>query len=374
MMQFLSRWIFEKREFRTVVLAIALELVVQSSLRSETLFDSRYQFYAEDHQRIRVDSNYSLFSLDLRESLSLDGSFLYSSISGASPYGIPPLVKGGSVPVVEMKDQRTALTLGVTRTLQDHVLKFGYSYSDESDYRSGAYSLVDTISFNQKNTELVLGAAYTSDTVEANGSSFKEPKRSYDGMIGVNQVLGPNDLLSVNFTLGLRQGYLGDPYKWVVINGNDYELDKRPGRKLEQLLFFQWTHYISPLRASLETSYRYGHNDWGSHSSTVRVAVFKKLFEDRLIISPSIRYYRQTAAQFYSPDFSGAPNYYSSDYRLSAEQTLSFGAQIRWFAVKDKLSVDLGYERYQTRGMDHETSQSAYPSAHCVSAGFHYQF
>ena len=39
-----------------------------------------------------------------------------------------------------------------------------------------------------------------------------------------------------------------------------------------------------PIGASVETSYRYGHNDYGSESHTVELAYYQKLFWDRLTI------------------------------------------------------------------------------------------
>jgi len=359
---------------RQLALVGLFYVLVQTSALSESFFESRYQYYQEDDDRIRVDSNYSLFSLDLSDTTNLSGSFLYSAISGASPTGLPPLLKGGPVPVVELEDERIGFNLGLSQRLGDHTLRAGFAYSNESDYRSLAYSAQDTISFNQKNTELVLGFAYTDDTVGANGTPLDEEKRSYDALIGINQVLSPDDLLSINVTLGWREGFLSDPYKRVLINEFFVLPEARPDERFEQLIFAQWTHHFASLGASLETSYRYGHNDFGSESHTFQVAIHQKLFGDRLIIRPMFRYYWQSAANFYDTEFKGTPKYYSADYRLSEEETTSLGAQIRWWAVKDRLAVDLGYDHYVTRGKDGKTPQETYPDAHSFTAGLHFQF
>jgi hypothetical protein len=343
---------------------------------AETFIESRYQWYQEDRNRIEVDSNYSLFGLDLNDATAIDGSFLYSAISGASPTGLPPLFKGGPVPLAHLTDQRYAFTLGLTRQLANHALRGGFAYSYEGDYSSYAYSLQDTIFFNQKTTELVLGLAYTDDIVGANGLPLRASKRSWDGLIGLNQILGPNDLLSVNFTFSRRDGYLADPYKRVLFNQFSVFPDHRPAHRREELVFVQWTHYLPFLHASVETSYRFGKNDWGSHSHTAQLAVNQKLFGDRLVISPHFRYYRQSAADFYDTEFTGAelPRYYSADYRLSAEETFTAGLQIRWQILKDRLALDAGYDRYITRARDNKTPDETYPDAHEVSVGFHYQF
>ncbi|MDB6152573.1 MAG: hypothetical protein JWL90_1026 [Chthoniobacteraceae bacterium] len=362
------------RTVRLWVIIGALYLVICSSLKAESFFDSRYQYYQEEDDRIRVDSNYSLFSIDLNETTVVDGSFLYSAISGASPTGLPPFKKGDPVPSVYLEDERYAFTLGLGRQIGSHAVKAGFAYSTESDYTSFGYSLQDTISFNHKNTELVLGFAFTDDTVGANGTSLDALKRSYDAIVGVNQVLSRNDLVSLNIGLGWKQGFLSDPYKRVLINEFYVFNEKRPDQKFEQLLFLQWTHYFSMLNTSMETSYRFGHNDYGSISHTAQVAFYKRFFGGRLTLRPSFRYYRQSKADFYDTEFTGNPDYYSSDYRVSAEETFNLGVQARLYIVKEKLAVDAGYERYITRGLDDRTSQSAYPDAHSFTVGLHFQF
>ena len=361
------------RKSRNLVLAGILYIWVSSAALAETIVDTRYQYYQEDNNRIRVDSDYSLFSIDLSDTVLLDGTLLYSVISGASPTGLPPSKPGGQVPVVELTDERIASNIGLTAQLGNHSLKGGFSYSYESDYLSLGGSVQDTIALNEKNTELVLGFAYTRDTVGANGSNLKEAKRSFDWIVGLNQLLGPNTLLSFNVGIGQKQGFLNDPYKRVLIDGDVY-YENRPGRKLEELLFLQLTHFIEPWDASVELSYRFGHNDHGSNSNTAMLAFYKYLFDKRLVIRPSFRFYTQTAADYYATEFSGNPTYYSSDYRISAEQTFNYGLQVRWNVVPDKFAIDLGYERYITRGTDGSTSQSAYPDANSIIAGVHIKF
>lgn len=124
----------------------------------------------------------------------------------------------------------------------------------------------------------------------------------------------------------------------------------------------------------MELAYRFGHNDHGSISNTFSLSLYQYLFEKRVVIRPSIRLYDQSEADYYDTTFTGNPTYFSSDYRISAEQTLNLGLQVRWNVIKDRFAIDLGYERYITRGTDGKTSQSAYPDAHSMTAGFHISF
>jgi hypothetical protein len=367
------RYTAMRSSFHVTIMVALLHGYLLSAALAENVFETRYQYYQEDNGRIRVDSDYSLFSVDLNDSLILDGTLLYSLISGASPTGLPGTSRGAGVPAVEIEDERYATTLGLTGKIADHSLRGGASYSYESDYTSFGASLTDTISLNDKNTELVLGFAYSHDTVGANGSDLSELKRSYDWILGVNQVLGPHTLLSANLTLGWKDGYLSDPYKRALID-NEVFLESRPDSKFEQLLHLQLTQQLIPDRLSMEVSYRFGHNDHGIVSHTASLAFYQYLFNKAVVLRPSFRFYDQSAADYYDTSFSGDPNYYSSDYRVSAEQTFNLGMQVRWNIIPDKLALDLGYERYITRGTDGKTSQSAYPDAHSITAGVHLQF
>src|SRR4029453_14549644 len=107
---------------RLLALAGLIYLLINTSALSETFIESRYQYYQEDDDRIRVDSNYSLFSIDLNDTTVLSGSALYSAISGASPTGLPPLVKGGELPVAQLEDERLAFTLGLGHQRGSHLL------------------------------------------------------------------------------------------------------------------------------------------------------------------------------------------------------------------------------------------------------------
>ena len=362
-----------RNSLQITAMAVLLHGYLTSASLAENVFDTRYQYYQEDNGRIRVDSDYSLFSVDLSESLVLDGTLLYSTISGASPRGLPGTTRGGQVPVVNLEDERYATTLGLTSKIADHSLRGGFSYSYESDYTSIGGSLTDTISLNDKNTDLVLGFAYTHDRVGANGSDLNELKQGYDWIIGVNQVLGPQTLLSVNLTLGFKDGFLNDAYKRALID-NEVYLEERPSSKFEQLLYLQLTQELIPDRLSMEVSYRFGHNDHGIVSHTASLAFYHYLFNKAVVLRPSFRFYDQGEADYYDVSFSGDPTYYSSDYRVSAEQTFNLGMQVRWNIIPDKLALDLGYERYISRGTDGKTSQSAYPDAHSITAGIHFQF
>jgi len=101
-----------------------------------------------------------------------------------------------------------------------------------------------------------------------------------------------------------------------------------------------------------------------------------------LILSPMFRFVDQSAADFYmtqlpgdytlndptDPFYAPLPEFYSSDYRLAALQTFTYGigATIK---IKDRFSIDLAYKRYEMQGKDSVTSAALFPSANIFSIG-----
>ena len=99
---------------------------------------------------------------------------------------------------------------------------------------------------------------------------------------------------------------------------------------------------------------------------------------------PSLRAYRQSAADFYFVTLTGtgivpivpptgrAP-YYSADYRLSALDTLDYGLKAIW-TVTSRWQIDAAYDRYAMHGRDGITSGHAYPQATYATFGLKFAF
>jgi hypothetical protein len=140
------------------------------------------------------------------------------------------------------------------------------------------------------------------------------------------------------------------------------------------------TQAVKPLDASFEATYRFYHDSYGIFAQTVGAAWFQHIGRS-IVISPSARYYYQTAADFYATQFPGdpinnpdlVPKYYSADYRLSEMETITVGLEANVWLSK-QLDLHLGYQRYWMRGLDGVTDQSAYPKANIFTVGLTYSF
>lgn len=291
-----------------------------------------------------------------------------SQSTPSSQQAAAPAPKSG-VPLADFSDNRWGFNLGLSKRMGQHTPGGQFSFSQESDYQSAGISLQDAIDFNKKNTTLLVGGALTHDTLSPSNGRPSETKDSIDAILGITQVLSPTTLLTANIEVGQVSGFISDPYKVVELN-NTLTYEKRPESKTKEIIYIGIDQFITPLNGSIEVGLRHYGDSFGINSETISLAWFQKV-GDHFIVSPSARYYTQTAADFYDIRFTGSPEFYSSDYRLSAFKATSFGLKFIWLPSA-RLTMDVGVERYQQSGSDGKTDTDMYPAATLFIIGAHW--
>jgi opacity protein-like surface antigen len=385
--------------------------------------DYRYEDYIEDDDRIHIRTHAVYAEQALNARAVVKGNFVYDGISGATPTGAAAAPGTDRLPLQSFEDLRRAGSVELGLTTGRFITRPQVSYSEESDYRSVGLSLNESIEFNQKNTILNLGVSRNFDQVTGfwlrNRTIWKD-KDTWDGLIGVTQLLGPKTYLTANVSVGVADGYLTDPYKGVHFR-YDFPVDgynadpsaavgeNRPDQRVKQVGYLGITHFVDRLNGSVDANYRLHHDDWGIWAHTAAIQWNQKIGET-LMISPLARYHLQSAADFYAPVFNGTlvdpngvnaalqsdgslifegepgfpgggqvfsvpawPQHYSADYRLSHLQTWTFGVGVHW-QVHEHVSIDLAYKRYLMQGLDGVTLSSAYPQANVFTMGVGFQW
>lgn len=360
-------------------------------LCGETVLRYKYQDYREDADRIRVVSHYGMAELDLGGATRLRARGVLDSITGASPTGQPPRPGSDQVPLARLEDERRAVVADVSHEFGDTTARLEYADSREDDYLSRGWSATVVRSFNRRNTELQLGASLVDDDIQP--AFFTQPRRKLtrDFIVGLTQVLGPNTVATANLTWGRSTGYLSDPYKLVqksveIAPGFPLPLtfpENRPGARSRRGGYLNIRHFFEGARASLDASYRFFDDNHGIASHTLEFAWLQRVGA-RLVVRPSLRSYRQGAADYYHPDLDATPlspspqpnptgPFYSSDYRLSAFDATTVALKLI-HALGEHWSVDATYERYVMRGRDSITAISAYPRAGLITIGINTWF
>lgn len=360
--------------------------------RAENSVAYKYEDYREDGGRIAIATHGAQVDQDLTPDLHLKLGGVIDTITGATPNGAPITDGSAQVPLSDMHDRRKAWDVSLARQFSRVNVGLGYANSRESDYVSHGLSLNTLTDFNEKNTTLLLGVAGSDDDVKVFYQSEWAKKRSRDLVAGVTQLLDPLTSVTFNVTWGRATGYLSDPYKLVLKNtevapGLFLPLtygENRPGSREKTIFLLSLNRAVPQLHGAYEATYRYYGDTFGTGAHTFELTWFQKLGA-KLVLAPSLRFYRQTEADFYHYDLNdttlaptgGAPNpagpFYSSDYRLSALESRTYGLKAIW-KVTGAVELDVAYDRYEMRGRDAVTPKSAYPDADIVTAGLKYSW
>ena len=380
--------------------SLAVSFCLLPFLRShaEDHVDYRYEDYAEDNGRIHIRTHGVFFESDLKPWLSLKGNYIYDGISGATPTGTPPPAGETLGRQVTIEDIRRAGFIEPKIKIGNHSFSPQLSYSLESDYKSLGTAFSHSIEFNDKNTTVTWGVGHSFDHILPNdGQATPESpeittplsKNSTDFLIGFTQLLGQKTVVGMNLTIGYSEGYLSDPYKRVLFQdfpyfGGAYTgfPENRPNHKQREVVYLSLQHAFPTLKSAFEGSYRFHHDDWGINANTLTAQWHQKIGQ-RLTLSPILRYHTQTRADFYAPSFPGdptdptfvpnIPELYSADYRLSELESWTYGTSLS-LRVHDRVTIELGYKRYQMFGTDDKTDAGQYPSANIVTLGFNLWF
>jgi hypothetical protein len=348
-------------------------------------FDFDFLNYQEADDRIRVQQYDAKVVWDLETDKVITGSYTFDSITGSSPSGatLPKSQGGGGGTDTSTTasgasagtgtgaetnnfrdelgtfvDRRNSLNLNWNHALTDQVrYDVGGTFSLEDDYDSlGANGSV-SLELNNKLTVLDAGFAYSWDTVSPeNGppqggeladvndlfpGKFEDgKKRVWDRTVGLTQILNRRTLVRLSYTAGQLDGYLNDPYKIVSVVDSDsgdpvtYYSENRPTTRSSNAIYMEAAHQPKD-QDVINVSYRYYWDDWGITSHTLD---FRYRYEiGTHYIQPHIRFYRQSAADFFYPyltedqeaDFlkieDPGDRFFSSDYRLDKLTTTTIG-------------------------------------------------
>ena len=334
--------------------------------------DYGYSHYSEDPvdkskvevgspDRYEIDTHQIALKGPITGRMDVGLNVVTETMTGSSPWYIEP--DANNKPVVVMtgasiSDARTDVSGHGTYYFDTSRLNLQGGYSTEDDYQSMSFGLGSEHDFNEKNTTLSWGAGMSFDTIDptpttANPNPDTHDKRSISLFAGWSQVLGRSSALQTAFSYTNGSGFLSDPYKLVSIGGVNVA-DNRPDQRNQYALLLRYRRFFESVTGTLHLDYRYYYDDWKLSSHTVELAWYQSLF-DVVTVTPSVRYYTQSQADFYGPYFSSVPgDYASSDYRLSPYGALSGKVRLEmhiadWpFHMAWKLGGS--YERYYSSG------------------------
>lgn len=399
-------------------------------------FDTSLLYYGEDDDRVQDFSASVLARWERAFDRTLTLGLTVDTLTGASPNGALPQAfvqtftqpsgnatfdtPANTLPIDDtFKDTRYALTVDWEQPLgEQYLVAFGVSASTEYDYLHLGVNAKLARDFNKHNTTVSGGIAYARDEIDPEGGipfgnsimldvgdlrnrGGPETKDIIDVMLGVTQVLTPNLLAQVNYSYSNASGYLSDPYKLVsfvdritgevITNPNPgashiYFYEHRPDERTKHSLYTQAKYYMSG--KVLAASYRFMTDDWGINSHTLDLRYRWPI--GGAYIEPHFRYYKQTAADFYTlsvpncicqlPWFTGfgTQTPLSADYRLGEFEAYTVGAKFGWTTGRgNEMNIRLEwYHQHEVTGtlIGNQVNQDNRPDLNAIIVQYGYRF
>lgn len=312
--------------------------------------------YSEE-DRIAVNGITSRLKRQISEDSSVSLRTTFDAVSGASPTGAVKVQSrsgaSGAAHMTSFQTERTSMGVDWDGSLDALTrLTVTADRSKQSTYESWGVGATVARDFNQRNTTLVAGMGYSKDLAKPKDgihyglSSIadstirlqEDTKDQLDLQLGITQVLTSRTLVQLNYVHSKAEGYMTNPYKIVgVVNSvtgstGDYDpiYEKRPRNRNTHTLYAQLNHSVGPGVAYL--SYRYVTDDWGIRSNMLD-AKYRLPLGESVYVQPHVRYYQQTAADFYrsmltNTEVGNLPQYASADYRLAKLNTTTLGVKL----------------------------------------------
>lgn len=333
-----------------------------------------------------------------------------SAYSSASSSNLNPFDgKGPADPFVastgaSQSDHLMSIGLSFTNYSKDrnHVIGLKASTADEHDYVSLGFGGSYTRYFNHKNTSVGISADVYLDNwkvlypYELGGpggdpeegevppfaledfavsgnqeyrplfTAFDDTKRStYALGFSASQVFSKRLQGSLNVDLVKQQGLLSNHMQRVYFQDieNTYidnfhlaeDVERLPDSRFKVAIGGRLNYYVNEYVVA-KGYYRYYFDDWGVKSHTIKLDVPVKTPIRGLTLTPSYRFYTQTAVDYFAPydEHLSSSEYYTSDYDLAQFNAHQVGLGLSFTDVFNTVgvgrmrfkSIDLSYDRY----------------------------
>jgi hypothetical protein len=324
-----------KHIFARAAMIAALLLVRSTS--ADVLPDNRADVFWSKYSGGGMDiTGYSATArAKITENFALEANYFVDKVSGAS---IDVLSQASVI-----KDTRKQKS-GTIEYLHDKTTyTASYTSSVERDYISDTAAISLSQDMFGDLTTITLGFANTQNKVGENNGTANDPNvawlghaltRAYSG--GVSQIITRNFIAGVNLQVITDAGFLANPYRSIRFldpsNPKQYSLGTQvyPDTHTSTAVQVQGKYYL-PYRAAITALYRYYNDTWGVLGNTVELD-YTHPIRNKWIFEGRVRYYKQTAATFYSDlfPFAGSQNFTARDQNLAALNNYTVGAKVTY--------------------------------------------
>ncbi|HUQ10103.1 MAG TPA: DUF3570 domain-containing protein [Steroidobacteraceae bacterium] len=272
-------------------------------------------------------------------------------------------------------DERTQSSLSLDLLHGKSTYTLGAVKSDESDYLANTlfagvshdmFGDLTTIGFGYKRGKNDVFKNVKIDGVKQRDPAFAEQMESQGFNLSVSQIITKNLLLSTQYEVVTDEGFLRSPYRQVRFFIDPFsqgqQFEQYPNTRSSNAASVR-AKYFLPYRAAVDAMYRFYTDTWGVIGHTGELGYVHPLDKawagGSWIFEGRVRYYTQTAADFYRDIFPRADfaNFMARDKELATYNAITAGVsatyefKIARFPWLSKGSLNLRYD-YMTVNYD----------------------
>lgn len=277
--------------------------------------DALYHLYEGGGETVQGPA--VLVRKNFAERASLSAGYTIDAISGASI----DVVTNAS----PYKEERRELDLGADYLYRDTLVSLSYISSIEHDYWSANWGLAVSQDMFDNRTTVSLAYNRGHDEVGEVHTNLHAPADHDSYSASLTQVINPTLIGTLGYQAIADDGFLENPYRSARVEGG-FVQQAYPGTRFGQAVSVKLVKSWSPTW-STRVEARYYHDSWQVNAFNVGISASQTLYRG-ILLDESYRYYRQTAASFYSDDFSQPETYMSRDKELADFHDHSFGAKL----------------------------------------------
>ena len=229
-------------------------------------------------------------------------------------------------------------------------MTIGGAFSKENFYRAttGLVSLSRDLAGG--NTTVAGGFSFSLNQPMLHPLPDSATQYQSDAFVSATQTLTKTTIAQAGYELEHLNGYQDNPYLRANVNGAlvpgavpDARTRHTLSARLRQAL---------PAATYLEADYRRYTDDWEVRSNTINAGL-SHYFRPELLVALGYRRYDQSGAFFWASQYTGAPQYYTADFRLEPFASNDYTGRLdispkgSWLGLPEGTGLTVQYERYQ---------------------------
>ena len=292
-------------------------------------------YFRYDGGGVTVQGPSMLVRKSIGEHVSVSAGYLIDMVSSASVD-----VETSASPY---EDERKQYSFSTDLLHGKSTYSIGYVNSTESDYI--AKTVYGSVSHDMFGDLTTISMSYSMgkndvfrnvkiDDVKQNDPTFAEHMDSRNFSVGVSQIITKNMIVSSQYEVVTDEGFLRSPYRSVRFFIDPFtqgrEDEAYPNTRTSNAASIR-AKYFLPYRAAIDGMYRFYTDTWGVIGHTGELGyvhpIDSAFLGGQWILEGRVRYYTQTAADFYQDIFPRADfsNFMARDKELATYSAITAG-------------------------------------------------